>query len=115
MNTSITDKLPIDALGDTIVGTIQGPVADSVHRVGELVPDQVPDLVADGVVRGRRFGRRLVGRSDSSNTTRWLIVATTATLAGALVFWWSRRSRREADPRDNWSTIGTSPAADRVA
>lgn len=127
MNTSITDKLPIESIGETITGTIKGPVTDSVHRVGEFVPDHVPgavvDAVNDGVTHGQRFGRRLVdripGRSSSSNTKRWVILGAVMGLAAiGLVVWRARSNRDQADiaARDNWSATGrSSGTSDRVA
>jgi len=126
MNSSITDKLPIDSIGETISGTLNGPVADSVHRVGELVPDHVPETVVgvvnDGVTHGRRFGHQLVdkipGRSGSSNTKRWVVLGTVIGLVGvALVFWRVRQSRSHVDTqsRDNWSASRTpAGTTDRV-
>jgi hypothetical protein len=127
MNSSITDKLPIESIGETISGTLTGPVADSVHRVGELVPDHLPETVADvvndGVIHGRRFGRHVVdkipGRSGSSNTKRWAVLGTVVGLVGlALVFWLvrQRRDRADSQPRDDWSANrAPTGATNRVA
>jgi hypothetical protein len=106
MNTSITDKLPIESIGDTIV--------DSVHRVGELVPDRVPtavhDVVVDSVEQGRRIGRQLLDRmpthQEPSKSKRWIAVVAVITLVGAAVVVWRIRSRRAEEAamgRDDWS------------
>ena len=106
MNTSITDKLPIEAIGDTIV--------DSVHRVGELVPDRVPtvvhDVVVDGVEQGRRVGRQLLDRmpihQEPAKSKRWIAIVGVIALVGAVVVIWRVRSRRADDVamgRDDWS------------
>jgi hypothetical protein len=117
MNTSITDKLPIESIGETITGTLQGPVADSVHRVGEFVPDPdtIVDVVSDGVAHGRRFGRsvarRLPGQDNSSNAKRWVIVGVLVGLTGlAFVFWRARHrgDQTDAGTRDDWSATRTT-------
>ena len=106
MNTSITDKLPIETIGDTII--------DSVHRVGELVPDRVPtvvhDAVVDGVVQGRRIGRQLLEHIPThqkpSRSKRWITVFGVIALVGAAVVVWRVRYRRADDAateRDDWS------------
>ena len=106
MNTSITDKLPIETIGDTIV--------DSVHRVGELVPDRVPtvvhDAVVDSVEQGRRIGRQLLDRmpthQEPAKSKRWMVVVGVITLVGAVVVIWRIRTRRAdemATGRDEWS------------
>ncbi len=120
MNTSITDKLPIESIGETITGTLQGPVADSVHRVGEFVPDPdtVVDVVSDGVAHGRRFGRNVVqqlpGRDKSPSAKRWVVVGAVIGLASlAFVFWRARNRGDQSDvgTRDDWSASGTASGA----
>ncbi len=124
MNTSITDKLPVDSIGETITGTLQGPVAESVHRVGELVPDPdaVLDAVSDGLTHGRRFGRRVVerlpGQGRRSNAKRWVVLSAILVIAGVtFAFWRSRRGGHPTgvDTRGDWPTDRSSPrAVDRV-
>lgn len=118
MNTSITDKLPIEAIGDTVI--------DSVHRVGELVPDRVPaavhDAVVDGVEQGRRIGRQLIERMPThqkpKTSKRWITLVGVITLVGAVVVVWRVRSRRAdsfGTERDNWSLHEAGAAKRDVA
>jgi hypothetical protein len=123
MNTSITDKLPIESIGEAITGALHGPVADSVHRVGEFVPDPdtVVDVVSDGVAHGRRIGRNVVehlpGQDNSSSAKRWVIVGAIVGLAGLAFVLWRARNRSDLTDvatREDWSATKPSGATNRV-